>query len=123
MKPRGRFYSLLSVPAVYRVFRALVRGGNANAYMTEYVKPVAGEKVLDIGCGPGEILEELPAVDYLGFDISTKYIEAALKRYGQRGRFFCGDVGLTTIDAEAGSFDVDRIHARGKQGNDVAAVG
>jgi SAM-dependent methyltransferase len=33
-------------------------------------------------------------------------VEAAQKRFGHRGRFFCGDVGLTAIDQEAAAFDL-----------------
>jgi SAM-dependent methyltransferase len=106
MKPLDGLYSLLTLPSVYRLFRTIVRGDGCRIYVSEYVRPVAGEKLLDIGCGPGDILEDLPAVDYLGFDINPKYVEAARKRFGHRGRFFCGDVGLTTIDQEAGSFDL-----------------
>jgi SAM-dependent methyltransferase len=106
MKPRGGFYSFLTFPSVYRLFRAIVKGNACQIYISEYVRPVPGEKVLDIGCGPGDILEDLPAVDYLGFDINPKYVEAAQKRFGHRGRFFCGDVGLTAIDKEAASFDL-----------------
>jgi SAM-dependent methyltransferase len=65
-----------------------------------------GQKVLDIGCGSGDILEDLPGVDYLGFDINPKCVEAAQKQFGHRGCFFCGDVGLTAIDQQAGSFDL-----------------
>jgi SAM-dependent methyltransferase len=106
MKPRDGLYSLLTLPSVYRLFRTIVRGDGCRIYVSEYVRPVPAEKLLDIGCGPGDILEDLPAVDYLGFDINPKYVEAAQKRFGHRGRFFCGDVGLTTIDQEAGSFDL-----------------
>jgi SAM-dependent methyltransferase len=106
MKPRGGFYSLLTLPSVYRLFRAIVKGNACQIYISEYVRPVPGEKVLDIGCGPGDILEDLPAVEYLGFDINPKYVEAAQKRFGHRGRFFCGDVGLTAINKEAASFDL-----------------
>ena len=80
--------------------------GDGYVYLSEYVRPVLGEKVLDIGCGPGDILEDLPVVDYLGFDINPKYVQAAQKRFGRRGRFFCGDVGLTAIDQETASFDL-----------------
>jgi SAM-dependent methyltransferase len=106
MKPRGRLYSLLNLPSVYRLFRTIVRGDGCRIYISEYVRPTPGDKVLDIGCGPGEILEDLQAVDYLGFDINPKYVEAARKRFGSRGRFFCGDVGLTAIEEEAASFDL-----------------
>lgn len=106
MKPPNGLYSLLTLPTFYRLFDSFVRGDSWRVYISEYVRPVPGEKVLDIGCGPGDILENLPDVDYLGFDINPKYVEAAQKRYGSRGRFFCGDVGLTAIDQEAGSFDL-----------------
>ena len=106
MKPRNGLYSLLTLPSVYRLFRTIVRRNGSRIYISEYVRPVPGEKVLDIGCGPGDILEDLPAVDYLGFDINPKYVEAAKKRFGRRGRFFSGDVGLTAIDQEAASFDL-----------------
>jgi SAM-dependent methyltransferase len=45
-------------------------------------------------------------MNYLGFDINADYIEAARQRFGKRGRFFCGDVGLATINEEAGTFDL-----------------
>jgi SAM-dependent methyltransferase len=106
MKPRDGLCFLLTLPSVYRLFRTIVRGGGCRIYVSEYVRPLPGEKVLDIGCGPWDILEDLPAVDYLGFDINAKYVEAARKRFGCRGRFFCGDVGLTGIDQEAASFDL-----------------
>ena len=106
MKPRDALYFLLTLPSVYRLFRTIVLGNASRIYLSEYVRPVPGEKVLDIGCGPGDILGDLPEVDYLGFDINRKYVEAAQKRFGRRGRFFCGDVGLTAIDQEAASFDL-----------------
>ncbi len=106
MDKRGKLYSLLSLPAVYRGFSALVLGDAYHIYISDYVKPVAGEKVLDIGCGPGDIMNYLPPVNYLGFDINANYVEAAQKRFGKRGRFFCGDVGLAAIDEEAGTFDL-----------------
>src|ERR1700722_18777616 len=106
MKPRDGLYFLLTLPGVYRLFRTIVVGDGCGLYLSEYVRPGPGHKVLDIGCGPGDILENLPAVDYLGFDINPKYVAAAQKRFGSRGRFFCGDVGLTAIDQESASFDL-----------------
>jgi SAM-dependent methyltransferase len=106
MERRGSFYFLLALPAVYRLFRRIVLGDGGRIYMADYVKPVKGEKVFDIGCGPGDILEYLPPVDYVGFDINPKYIEAAQHRFGGRGRFFCGDVGLSSLDEGAGTFDL-----------------
>lgn len=68
-----------------------------------YVLP--GNRVLDAGCGIGELVECLPAdVDYTGIDYCCGFIEAARKRYPTR-RFEVVD--LLQLDAwEAGPFDL-----------------
>jgi SAM-dependent methyltransferase len=106
MKIIGRLSSILSFPAGYRLFTRIVGGGVWRVYLAEYVKPVAGEKVLDIGCGPADILSYLPEVDYTGLDISPEYIAAAKQRFGGRGRFWCGDVGLAALEREQGTFSL-----------------
>src|SRR5215468_3456543 len=93
-----KFSSLLACPPVYRSFDKIVRGNAPNIYLDEYVKPVAGEKVLDIGCGPADILDYMPDVQYTGFDISREYIAAAQKRFWNKGRFFCQDVSRINIE-------------------------
>lgn len=98
--------AFLRVPAAYRLFRTLVAGDLNRHYVAEYVKPLPGAKVLDIGCGPGDMLVSLPNVNYTGIDISPEYIAAATKRFGHRGRFVCQDVGLATIEREHGEFDL-----------------
>ena len=57
--------------------------------MQEFIQPFAGMRVLDIGCGPADILAYLPQVEYWGFDISADYIARAQARFGERGRFTC----------------------------------
>jgi SAM-dependent methyltransferase len=55
----------------------------------EFLAPLPGERILDIGCGPGDILEILPEVDYVGFDTEPGYIDYAKRRYRGRGEFHC----------------------------------
>jgi SAM-dependent methyltransferase len=99
--------SLLNLPSGYRLFRRTVGGESAwKTYLAEYVKPAPSDKILDIGCGPADVLNYLPAVNYTGLDISPEYIRSARERFGSRGRFFCGDVGLATIEGEQGTFDL-----------------
>jgi SAM-dependent methyltransferase len=103
----GRLSSILNFSAGYRVFRWLIGGQSAwTTYLNEYVKPVPGEKILDIGCGPGDVLNYLPEVNYTGLDISADYIHSARRRFGSRGRFLCDNAGLFSIQDEEGSFDL-----------------
>lgn len=83
---------VLSVPSVYSLFQNLVRRRNAQVWISENVLKLQGtEKVIDVGCGPGYLLDELPpGVDYYGFDISEEYILAAREQYGDRGTFIVG---------------------------------
>lgn len=97
--------AVLRVPMAYALFRRLV-GGNLERYVADYVKPRPHDKVLDIGCGPGDMLGALPDVDYLGLDVSPEYIDAAKRRFGAAGRFVCTDVGAATIADKRGEFDI-----------------
>jgi len=58
--------------------------------LAQYVIP--GEKILDLGCGNGRILEILEDknIDYVGLDNSEKLIEIAKKNYPQ-AKFLVGD--------------------------------
>ena len=106
MRLMNRLASLLSIPAGYRLFSRTVRGDAWQVYLSEYVKPVPGEKVLDLGCGPADILDYLPQVNYTGVDVSPEYIDAAQKRFGNKGRFLCTDVGLAGLEGELGTFSL-----------------
>lgn len=107
MKIVQRLSSILSLPAGYQLFQQLVGADFARKiYLSEYARPAPGDKILDIGCGPADILNYLPVVNYTGLDLSPEYIRAATERFGDKGRFCCGDVGLATIEGEHGTFDL-----------------
>jgi trans-aconitate methyltransferase len=79
---------ILSVAPLYRLFGRIsgaTRG--RRVYVQSYIRPKSGDRVLDIGCGPGDILEALPDVVYYGFDSNAEYIEAARRRFGARATF------------------------------------
>jgi cyclopropane fatty-acyl-phospholipid synthase-like methyltransferase len=61
--------------------------------------------VLDIGCGTGVMLNHLPDVQYVGFDMSQAYIDACRKRFGDRGTFHRCEVTPDTV-ADYGQFDI-----------------
>jgi len=104
----GGVYRLLGLPRVYSIFRSLVlRPGSFDRFVRQRVRPFPGCSILDIGCGPGDTLSHLPESigEYVGFDSNTRYIDAARRRWGTRGRFFSETVSRAT-DIPKASFDI-----------------
>jgi SAM-dependent methyltransferase len=100
--------ALLEKPALYELFSRVVGAQSSReTFVKTYVRPRPGDQILDVGCGPADILDHLPGVDYFGFDISPSYIESARKRFGERGQFFCERVSEARafLDRE-GRFDI-----------------
>ena len=99
-------YSFLSVPQIYSFMRFIIGGTKFSKILVNtYIQPKTGDKILDIGCGPGDILESLPSVDYWGFDLNEKYINSARKRFSNCGQFFCKKVSRDAIPGE-NQFDI-----------------
>jgi SAM-dependent methyltransferase len=97
--------SLLAFPVMYRFFSNIVGGFARQFYVEKYIRPRDGDYILDIGCGPGDILELLPRVEYLGFDMNQRYIESAIKRFGHRGTFVCKKLSKE-LAKELSTFDI-----------------
>jgi len=96
----------LGLPLVYTTFVWLNGGWNARrTIIAEYVKLRSGNRLLDIGCGPGAVLDFLPAVQYVGVDLDADYIRVARARHGDRGTFIHGSVESLADHALQG-FDV-----------------
>jgi 2-polyprenyl-3-methyl-5-hydroxy-6-metoxy-1,4-benzoquinol methylase len=97
---------LLNFPFVYETYHELIGANNRSRVLVEeYIRPRTGDRVLDIGCGPGNMLPFLPACEYMGIDANGSYIEAARKRYGYRAEFHCERVSHHTVQ-QFGSFDI-----------------
>jgi SAM-dependent methyltransferase len=70
------------------------------------VAPRPGDRILDIGCGPGDVVDFLPeGVHYVGFAESDTYLRSARKRFGHRAEFYCERVGDKQLQ-ELASFDI-----------------
>jgi SAM-dependent methyltransferase len=74
-------------------------------YVQQYIKPEPGARILDIGCGTGEVVRYLAGTTYVGFDHHPPYIEYAVRIFGDRGRFVLGDVADHLPELE-GQFDL-----------------
>lgn len=83
-------WTVLGRTSAYQAFSKFVGGGGKlrHIYTTQHLRIAPGDRVLDIGCGPADILSELPSVDYYGFDMNKKYIESARLKFAKRGQFF-----------------------------------
>jgi 2-polyprenyl-3-methyl-5-hydroxy-6-metoxy-1,4-benzoquinol methylase len=101
------FYSVLSLPTAYTLFERAIGALKGRAtVLRESVRPRPGQRILDIGCGPGDVLGFLPpGVRYVGFDESKAYIHAARTRFGHRGEFYCERVEEKNLENHA-SFDI-----------------
>jgi SAM-dependent methyltransferase len=97
--------SMLALPAAYRLFGRLVGGGGREAFVRDYLRPRPGDRVLDLGCGPGDLLAHLPDCDYVGVDLDPNYVAAAKARYGDRGSFRC-EPAEAVAEFEPASFDL-----------------
>jgi cyclopropane fatty-acyl-phospholipid synthase-like methyltransferase len=96
--------SVLAIPVAYQLWWNLVGGpGWARTLVNEYIQPNAGIRILEIGCGPGTLVDYLPTSEYLGFDLSPKYINQAKKRF-PAAQFVCERVSQFSLDKEK-SFD------------------
>jgi ubiquinone/menaquinone biosynthesis C-methylase UbiE len=98
---------IFDIPVLYRIFSWLVAtSGSRQELVDHYIRPTKGSSMLDIGCGPADILSWLPrSVHYVGYDINSACVETARSRYGDRGTFlFHGEVNDATVPKEG--FDI-----------------
>jgi SAM-dependent methyltransferase len=102
---------LLGMPALYSAFSQFIGGNAREIYARDYIRASYGARVLDIGCGPADILGYMPeGVIYTGFDASERYIASARERFGSRGQFFCADLAS---EPETSLEDFDIVLANG----------
>ncbi|MDD3319908.1 MAG: class I SAM-dependent methyltransferase [Paludibacter sp.] len=99
--------NILSLAWIYQLYQDLVGATNYDKLLSsDYIKYKSGQKILDIGCGPSDILNCLPAsVDYVGIDLSQKYIDKAKIDFPNQ-TFYCSDFSNDLNEIASESFDL-----------------
>lgn len=114
--------SILALPWVYRTAMSLLRNQRHNDwFLNEVVAPKETDTFIDIGCGPADILEQLPKLKYVGLDISDAYVAAAEKRWKGRGIFISGSVSAWKNDPRVRGADIVHINGVLHHTDDVVA--
>jgi SAM-dependent methyltransferase len=89
--------SVLAVPWGYQFFFNVIGARERSRILVrEYIQPRQGDRILEIGCGPGTIIPFLPKTEYVGFDASPVYIKRARNRFPD-GKFVCERVSQYTL--------------------------
>ena len=70
----GIFYDFLNNPLVYKFVQKVMSGTSLRANIIKKNIKKKKLKILDIGCGPAEILKHIPECEYYGYDIDTRSI-------------------------------------------------
>ncbi len=101
---------ILSIGWIYELFQISVGARHSRNWLLKNFWKLKGhEKVIDVGCGPGDILKWLPSsVEYVGFDVSPEYVHSANQRWGKRATFVVGTPGemVKTFDERLGGADI-----------------
>jgi cyclopropane fatty-acyl-phospholipid synthase-like methyltransferase len=97
---------LLDRPFFYNLHNTLIGAKHRSQILVrDYIHPKPDDRILDIGCGPGNMVPFLPNCHYLGVDMNEDYIERARARYGSQAEFTCRRVSEHSVH-EMGSFDI-----------------
>ena len=94
----NQIYNFINSPLVYRIIQYIMSGTSfRNSIIKKNIRK-SNLKILDIGCGPAQILEQIPRCDYYGYDIDQRSIQYAKKKYRQKNyHFYCKKFNKTEI--------------------------
>lgn len=86
------FSDVLALPQLYHAYQQLGGFFAARLRALEAYLPIEpGMRILDIGCGPGHIVDHLPpGVQYTGIDVDERNIAFARRNFGTKGKFLLG---------------------------------
>lgn len=95
---KNQIYNFINNPLIYKIIQYVMSGTSfRNSIIKKNIRK-SNLKILDIGCGPAQILEHIPQCDYYGYDIDQRSIQYAKKKYRQKNyHFYCKKFNKTEI--------------------------
>ena len=84
----GYLYNLINSPKIYMIFQKLMSGTIFRKKIIIGNIKNKKVKVLDIGCGPAEILNYIPQSMYYGYDIDKRCIDYEKNKYINKNNHF-----------------------------------
>ena len=95
---KNQIYNFINNPLIYKIIQYVMSGTSfRNSIIKKNIRK-SNLKILDIGCGPAQILEHIPKCDYYGYDIDQRSIQYAKKKYRQKNyHFYCKKFNKTEI--------------------------
>ena len=97
---------ILDRPFFYELHNTLIGAKHRSLVLVrDYVRPRPGDHILDIGCGPGNMVPYLESTEYQGVDMNADYIARARQRFGDKAKFSCQRVSEHSVH-ELGEFEI-----------------
>lgn len=100
------FYRILRLTTVYDSFQRIIGSKEKSQwYISQYIRPFNGARILDIGAGTGSVAKHLGDVFYLGIEPNLIYVADFNNRNQSVTR--CLVAGTTyTVPVEDNAFDI-----------------
>ena len=95
---KNQIYNFINNPLIYKIIQRIMSGTSFRNNIIKKNITKSNLKILDIGCGPAQILEHIPQCNYYGYDIDQRSIQYAKKKYYQKNyRFYCKKFNKTEV--------------------------
>jgi 2-polyprenyl-3-methyl-5-hydroxy-6-metoxy-1,4-benzoquinol methylase len=95
---KNKIYNFINNPLIYKIIQGVMSGTSFRNNIIKKNITKNNLKILDIGCGPAQILEHIPKCDYYGYDIDRRSIQYAKKKYYQKNyHFYCKKFNKTEL--------------------------
>ena len=95
---KNQIYNFINNPLIYKIIQGVMSGTSFRNGIIKKNITKNNLKILDIGCGPAQILEHIPKCDYYGYDIDRRSIQYAKKKYYQKNyHFYCKKFNKTEL--------------------------